>query len=66
MVNRNNIGMILFITACVIAISCVLIFKEAAYLKLFAGILGLTGYLLIPDYAVKKGVEQNEDQNDHV
>jgi len=60
MVNRNNIGTILFITACLIAISCVFFFKEVIYLKLFAGILGLTGYLLIPEYETKKGVNQNE------
>lgn len=54
MVTWNNIGMILFITACFIAISCVFFFKEAFYLRLFAGILGLTGYLLIRNTRQKR------------
>ncbi|USK34108.1 hypothetical protein LIT25_01305 [Bacillus sp. F19] len=59
MINRNNIGMILFLTACVMAICYVFIFKDTScgiYIRRLASILGLAGCLLIPG-TVKKGVK---------
>ncbi|MDQ0856648.1 hypothetical protein [Bacillus sp. V2I10] len=57
MINRNNIGMILFLTACVMAICYVFIFKDTScgiYIRRLASILGLAGYLLIPGTVKKR------------
>ncbi len=62
MINRNNIGIILFLTACVIALFYVFIFKDTSYgiyIRRFASILGLAGCLLIPG-SINKGVEKSE------